>query len=289
MENWDDYRYFAALSATGTLRAAAKVVASDQATVGRRIKSLEAALAVKLFERRSDGYFLTPAGKRVEAAVTRIHEEFTGIGREVAGDDQRMEGNIRIAAPGALANHLLIPGLSNFLRKYPGLTLEFITGPEVVNLAKREADVAVRLVRPKQRGLHVRRMGDLSLALYGRRELVQVQGRPRAHEDLANFPFIALHEDAISDLEATMIEPVAPFLRRVMVSRAWSSVFASVQAGVGIGVVPSFMGDRDAGLERLPVLSPSSCAIWWVIHPDLKSNRRVRSLMAELEGICAKP
>jgi DNA-binding transcriptional LysR family regulator len=288
MENWDDYRYFAALAQTGTLRAAARLVASDQATVGRRVKSLEAALAVKLFEKRSDGYFMTPMGMQVRESIARVQQEFDGIGRQAAGDDQKMEGIIRIAAPGALANHLLIPGLTGFLRKHPRLTLEFITGPEVVNLAKREADVALRLVRPAQRGLRVKRVGEMSLALYGQREALKEHGHPRTREELAKFPFAALQPESMSELESGMIEGIAPFLRKVIVSHAWSSVLAAVQAGTALGILPTFIAERDGLLERLPVLASRSCPIWWVIHPDLRSNRRVKLLMVELEKVCAR-
>jgi len=289
VNNWDDFRFFSALKKTGTLRSAARSLGTDQATVGRRISALEQKLGVKLFEKRSDGYFVTSAGERIGGSIERVEFELESVHRNVAGDDQRLEGLVRIAAPGALANHLLIPGLKAFLAKHPKITLQFLTGPDVVNLAKREADIALRLVRPNQRDLHVRRMGSLTLGLYGDKELLKARGRPSKLEDLGRIPFIGLHPDAVSAIEEKLLESMKPYLRYSLISHAWTSVFAGVRVGEGIGIVPTFMGDRETTLERLRVVAPISAPIWLVIHPDLKTNARIKVLIEELDALCGDP
>jgi DNA-binding transcriptional LysR family regulator len=166
MLSWDDFRFVLALSRRHSLKAAGRDLGCDQATAGRRIYALERELGVELFEKRSDGFFLTTAGQRILGTLEQIEAGFEGIDRGLAGRDERPEGVVRVAMPGALANFGVIPRLRAFLAAHPRLELQFLTGPEVLNLAKREADVAVRLVKPKQSELVYRRIGELKLAFY---------------------------------------------------------------------------------------------------------------------------
>lgn len=285
MENWDDFRFYSALKNFCTLRSAAEHLGTDQATVGRRIRSLEESLGVKLFEKRSDGYYPTSAGNQIGLDVDLIEKTFETVIRKIAGDDQRMEGSIRIASPGALANHLLIPRLQPFLVRHSGLTLQFLTGPEVVNLAKREADIAIRLVRPIQRGLYVKKIGDLSLALYGNKALIKSVKPPMTASDLKTFSFIGLHADAMSALEEELLVPLKPFLKYSILTHAWSSVFSAVCSGIGLGVLPTFMGDSIPTIEQLSLVPSVSTPLWLVLHPDLKNNARIRVLISEIEKI----
>jgi DNA-binding transcriptional LysR family regulator len=279
MTQWDDFRYFLALHRNGTLKAAAQQLGVDQATVGRRISALEESLGTQLFEKRSDGYFLTLAGERVLPTLQATEENLLSVERIIAGRDERVEGLVRIAMPGALANHWLIPRLRRLLEKHPKLELEILTGPEVVNLARREADIAIRLVRLTQRDLVAKKIGELELALYAHSSLFSHSRKPSKKEDLEAYPFVGLSREATSDLERVILKKIENHVRCTIRSAAWSSVFYAVQAGLGVGILPSFIAEREPKLVQLPFVEPSRAPLWMVVHPDIVQSARVRAVI----------
>ena len=277
--NWDDYRFFQAVKKSKTLKTAALLLQTDQATVGRRLYALEDRLGTKLFEKRSNGYFLTQAGERLGESIDLIESEFEGVSRKLAGDDIRLEGTIKIGAPGGLANHLLIPGLRNFTAQYPGITLQFLTGPEILNLSKREADLAIRIVRPHQHNLQIKKLGTMSLGLYGLKSYLAEHPQINHISDFKNIAFVGLVDDSMNDMEEKLLSPFRDQLRYVMKTHAWSSVYAGVAGGLGIGVLPDFIAKQNSKLALIPFASPVPQPVWLVLHPDLKNNARIKVLI----------
>lgn len=264
-----------ALCRNNTLKLAAKELKTDQATVGRRIYSLEEKLKTKLFEKRSEGFFLTAFGERILSTVESVEEFFHTIDRKIAGKDERMEGIIRVAMPGALANHLIIPNLKLFSDKFPQVEVQFLTGPEVLNLAKREADMAFRLVRPSQRDLIVKRVGEVTLSLYASKTCLKGHKRVEQLEDLGAIPFVGLFDQATSQAERALLDKIQPYIQnQVLTSMAWSSVYSALSNDLGLGILPRFMADRNKELQEVPVVSSEKTILWFVIHPEVQKNRR---------------
>jgi DNA-binding transcriptional LysR family regulator len=286
MLSWDDFRFVLALSRRHSLKAAGRDLGCDQATAGRRIYALERELGVELFEKRSDGFFLTTAGQRILGTLEQIEAGFEGIDRGLAGRDERPEGVVRVAMPGALANFGVIPRLRAFLAAHPRLELQFLTGPEVLNLAKREADVAVRLVKPKQSELVYRRIGELKLAFYVSRTLAP-RGAPKKDEIL-KLPFVGLFENATSRLEASLLEGLAPAPRPNLRSAAWSSVASALRSGLGWGILPTFVGDSINEVRRIEAFDTASTPLWLVVHPDVQNSARVRAVIDFLSDALRK-
>ncbi len=282
---WDGFRYFLAVYRKKTLKAAARDLTVDQTTVGRRISALEAALGTELFEKRSDGYFLTVAGEQILPTIEATENSFLSVERIIAGKEKKIEGVVRIAMPGALANHWFIPRLKNLMQKYPQIELEFLTGPEVVNLARREADLALRLVKPSQQDIVARKIGRIELGLYGHPSLWSGKKRPIQKEDLEKFPFVGLVPSATSDLELSLLEKLKPHLRPKIRSTAWSSVFYAVQACLGIGVLPTFVAEREPELVLIDVVEPVRMSLWLVAHPDIIHSARVRVVIDYLSSL----
>src|SRR5687768_7930978 len=112
MTSWDYYRYFLEIHRTGSLKGAAENIGVNQTTVGRNLTALEEETGTRFFERRSDGFVLTSAGQRILAAMEKVEETMLSVERLLAGKDERPEGIVKIAMPGALANHWLIPRLA---------------------------------------------------------------------------------------------------------------------------------------------------------------------------------
>jgi len=264
MFQWDDIKVFLALGSHGTHKSAARALSVDQATVGRRIKELEEQLGTKLFDKRSDGFVLTVAGEKILEAAKQAEGHLLAIERGTAALDQRPEGTLRVTMPGGMANHWLMPKLPEFFRKYPGIRLEFLTGPEVVNLWKRQADVAIRLVEPVQRELFFKKIGEIKLGFY------QVA---KADESA----FVGLYDWATSAAERTLLEKAAGPGKVVCRSAAWSSVYYGIKSGVGYGVLPSFFADNDSQLIARRGMPTIKTPVWLVMHPDVKGTGRVKA------------
>jgi DNA-binding transcriptional LysR family regulator len=169
-----------------------------------------------------------------------------------------------------------IPRLSNLMIENPEIEIEFLTGAEVVNLAKRDADIALRLVRPSQRDLIVRKTGEMTLGLFMHPKLLQGRKKPQHLEQLKSFPFVGLVARATSDFEFKLLQKLEPHIRYSLRSAAWSSVFYSIQAGLGWGILPTFFEDRDPELIQINVVEPITTPLWLVAHPDIIKSARVR-------------
>ena len=280
MNNWDDLRYFLAISRHRTLKAAGQALRVDQATMGRRLASLEAGLEAKLLEKRSDGYFLTAAGRRILASVELIEETTFAIDQGIAGKNEKVEGVVKIALPGALANDLILGRLRPLLQRYPKLELQFLMGPDVLNLARREADFALRFVRPTQQELRAKKVCSLRLGLYGLEEF--------ASRSLAALPFVGLFPAATTQLEADFRESLGFAPRYQMRTGSWESVRVGLESGAGIGILPTFMAAKNA---RLTCLAPCAqeAPLWLVVHPEVAKSARVRATLEFLEKILLEP
>ena len=167
--NWDDIRYFLAVSRTGSIRGAASKLDVNHSTVSRRIGQLEEQLGVRLFEKLPTGYVITPAGEEIFDLAERMEEQANTLERQIYGRDTSLTGKLRVTLPQALATHLIMPDLVSFARANPGIELEIVTSYETLNLTRRQADVAIRLVYENQsppEHLHGRRIASVYRAIY---------------------------------------------------------------------------------------------------------------------------
>ncbi len=275
--NWDYYRYFIQIHRCGSLKLAGQKLGVNQTTVGRNLNALEAEVGTRLFERRSDGFVLTATGERILETIRQTEETILGVGRVLSGKDERPEGIVKIAAPNAFVDHWLIPKLAPFIKKHPRIELEFLTGAEVLNLARREADVAIRLVKPTQSGLMVRRVGALRLGIFGHPKLFEGKALPKKIEDILRLPFVGLYPDATSDAETALLQVMGRSVPNVVKSASWGSVHSAINAGLGIGILPTFMAQ--APLVSILPEKMQSVPVWLVYHPDLRNAARVRAVI----------
>jgi DNA-binding transcriptional LysR family regulator len=276
--NWDDIRFFLTLYRAGTLKAAAKTLKVDQATVGRRIDFLESTLQARLFERTAKGYVLTLAGERILSSAIDTEGTILNIERSITGLDERVEGTLRIAMPGALANHWLIPRLKGFTKEFPELQIQLLTGAEVLNLARREADLAIRLVKPTHSDLVFKKIGSLKLSLYGSKRLFRNGDLPEDLTQLSLFPFIGLYDAAQSQLERGLRMQLSPYVTPKILSSAWSSVFYAIKADLGLGILPEFLVTDHRDLLEIKVIRPAETPIWMVLHPDLQGAAKMKAM-----------
>jgi DNA-binding transcriptional LysR family regulator len=176
MANWDDLRYVLALSRHGSLARTAKALDVDHTTVGRRVESAETALGVTLFARTSQGYVPTLEGERVLFDLLRVEDAVLALQRGADASKSVVEGAVRVTSPETLGATYLAPLLAGLGARYPRLALELVTTGTVLDLSRREADVAVRFFRTPHEALVVRRVGHVAYGLYA------------SHTDLRHVP-----------------------------------------------------------------------------------------------------
>src|SRR5215212_2117077 len=157
--DWDNVRFFLAVYRQHSLRAAARQLGVDQATAGRRLLAFEHQLGAKLFVRTPNGYLPTPAAELLIAGAERIEDEAQGMARSAQGLDQRLTGQVRVATGEGLATVLVIPAMAQVRERHPDIRIILLTARSFTDVARDEAEIAVRTLRPKSPGLIARKMG----------------------------------------------------------------------------------------------------------------------------------
>jgi DNA-binding transcriptional LysR family regulator len=289
MLDWDDLRYFLAVHRRVTLARAASALGINATTVGRRLAALEERLEARLFDRTPDGYALTPAGRDLLARAEAIEAETFAIERELGGADQRPSGVVRVTATETLATRFIMPHLPTLRARHPEITLVLECTNRTVSLARREADVALRLARPREEGVVTRRLAAIHLGLYAAPHYLDERGMPEDPETtLAGYDVILFADTRAFALENAWLQPRLAGARFALRSDSVSSMYAAAVAGVGLALLPTSVAERDTALRRVPLASsPAPREIWQAVHADLQKNKRVRvvlDFLAEILG-----
>jgi DNA-binding transcriptional LysR family regulator len=276
--NWDDLRYVLALSKAGSLAKAARALKVDHTTVGRRVEALEGHLGVRLFTRTTSGYVITQEAERLLPELAQVEAAVLQLERCSASGKAGLEGAVRVTAAETFGAAYLAPRLARFGREHPGLTIELMTGAAVFDLARREADVAVRFFRSKHEHLVVSRAGEVAYALYGSEAYLAHREAPRKPADLARHDIFCA-DLAPTSMEAHWFHRLCPEARPAFVSNLTLAVLNATLAGGGIGLLPRYLADVEPRLRRVPMPDEPHQTIWLTVHKDLRHTRRVRELL----------
>ncbi len=272
--NWDDLRYALALTKAGSLVRAAKALGVDHTTVARRIDALEAALGQRLFTRTTTGYVLTSEGERLVPELEAVERGASAIERRAHAADGAAFGTVRVTAGETFGIRYLAPRLARLGQRHPGLEIELVTGGAVLDLARREADVAVRFFKSKSSDLVVRRAGSVAHALYATKTYLSAhplkKGDLRGHAILGAAPGSGV-------VEAAWLDRIG--VRASFVSNMTAALLEAALADAGIAVLPRYLGDADRRLRRLARADEPEEPIWITVHRDLRQNQRVRVVL----------
>lgn len=283
--DWNDLRYFLAVARTGSLSAASRDLRVSQATIGRRIQALEAALGGVFFERLNNGYALTSAGRQIQERAEAAEAAVLAVVRGAAAERGSLEGTVRLATGEALASHLIAPHMPGFRVAYPDLQIEFVTGIRTVSLSRREADLALRLIRPDE-GDHIRRrVGQVGFGLYGSSCLVEAQHDKQ--RDPWTFDYIGW-DASMQDIPMAGWAKEQALSRVVATTTSMNVQLALVRKGIGTAILPCFVADAFPELVRLAgPMDVGSLDLWLVAHRDLSRAPRVRAVLDFVGDICA--
>jgi DNA-binding transcriptional LysR family regulator len=281
MDDWNDLRLVLAVHRASGLGAAATALGVDHSTAFRRLNALEKKLGVRLFERLPGGaYQPTPAGAHMATAAERMEDEALALDRAIAGRDHRLSGRLRVTSSETLAYSRLTRHLAAFRQTHPGIVVELAISNRVLSLSRREADIALRPVRPRESDLWGRKLADVAWTLYAAPSVLKAIGGPLPRvKDLARHPLIGWEEEASGIMAADWLGRAAPAAAFVYRTSSLVNQLVAAKAGIGLALLPCYLGDGQRDLVRAlegPVVELAA-ELWIVTHADLKATARVRA------------
>ncbi|MCA8252608.1 LysR family transcriptional regulator [Burkholderia sp. AU31624] len=282
--NWDDARVFLAVHRAGTLREAAVVLDVDQATVGRRLMALEKALGAKLFLKTSSGYVVTQIGEHSLQAAQEMERAACEFERRAHGSDDRLEGEVRVTTTDSLAMDFVVPAIRALRRKCPGIHVVLTTSVQVLNLTRRDADLAIRTVMPENPDLVRRRLAEWEVGLFASREYLDGRGAPEIGSAFEGHDLVIYQPSITSNQGHSLCGE--PMDRGRVVAQVSSSLMlaTSIRSGIGIGELPVYMAHEDDSLVRIwsHRTRTTPYQVWLVSHTDLNRTARVRAVTDEI-------
>ena len=281
---WTDLQHLLAVAEAGSLAGGARALGVNHTTVLRRVLAFEKQLGVKLFARSPTGYTLTAAGEEVAAGARAMQDTVHEVERRIAGRDLRLTGTVRVTSTDTLALGVLPAALATFADAHPANRLELTTTPVMLNLSKRDADVAVRPASSPPDNLVGRRVSALAFALYASPAYLE---RVPARRDLDRHAWLALDDSLASTVVARWMAKtldVTPVLR----TDTLTALAYAAAAGLGVAALPCFVGDAIPALRRVRgVVAEMASELWVLTHADLKSTARIRAVTDHLAGAIA--
>lgn len=287
---WDLYRSFLAVLRLGSLSAAARSLGLTQPTIGRHMTQLQESLGGRvLFTRSPTGLMPTTAAHELRPHAEDMAAAAAAFSRMGSANAEETAGAIRLAAADVVGVEVLPPILSDFRCQYPNTVIELSLSNQMADLLRRDADIAVRMVRPKQKALLARRVGKLALQFHAHRRYLERHGYPERLEDLANHTIIGF--DRVRPFAVLMNAVPLPVSRELFAFRCDHDLaqLSALRAGFGIGICQTGIARRDPDL--LPLLAKQfkvDMDVWIVMHNDLKRISRMRLMFDHLSANLAQ-
>lgn len=281
--DWNQVRAFWATAEEGSFSAAARALGLTQPTLGRQVAALEEALGVTLFERAGRTLLLTQAGGELLEHTRAMGAAAHRISLAASGSVQAIEGKVRITAADVMCAHLLPPVVAEIRREAPGIEIDLVAANDIRDLLRREADIAIRHVRPDQPDLTARLVQEATARAWAATTYLDARGRPTTASELAGYDFISFGD------AGRMVEFLAPLGFPVNEAnfRAGSEsgvvAWEMVRQGLGVAVMSDAIAASTTGVEEvLPGMEPVRYPVWLVTHRELHTSPRIRLVFDRL-------
>jgi len=278
--NWHHIHHFLIVAEIGTLAEAAEQLGVSQPTLGRHISELEQKMGFSLFIRNRSGMTLTEAGLSLIDDARQMSFEAEKFALKAAGQNTVLSGTVRIAASEVVATYILPALLTEFRDLEPQIDIELVASNKIENLLSRDADMAVRMIKPVQEDLIAQKVNDMRLGAFASRQYLERHGTPAGAEELFSHRLVGYDR---SDLITNQMSDFGYTHDRSMFAFRTDNQVANwelVKAGAGIGFGGVFIAQKCPDLVRLvPELSLPSLPMWLAAHQELKTNPRIRRAM----------
>ncbi|MEW6644235.1 MAG: LysR family transcriptional regulator [Pseudomonadota bacterium] len=297
VSDWNEFRIVLAIGRAGSLVGAAKDLGHDHSTIFRWLNAIEKRRGALLFDRTSSHYTPTEAGLQMVMAAERMEIEVLAIDRSITGQDARLSGKLKITSSETLAYRILNEILADFRAGHDGIELELLVDNRQLDLLRREADIAIRATRPHEGELFGRKIASTPWTFYGNGRYLSDRGRPADLASLSGHAVIGWDSGAVAAASRWLTENIAPHAFAYRSSSLISQLMA-VKAGLGLALLPCYLGDLEPDIERVQdPLQELTRELWLVTHKDLRKTARVRAFFdhvgagllarsALLEGEC---
>lgn len=277
----DDLRLFAEVAHRGRLTEAATRLQINHTTVSRHISRLERAVESRLFDRTSDGWVLTQAGLRLLVHAEAIESTMRAAQEDCLSQDSSLSGHVRVIAPDGFGAYLLLPGLGEFQRHHPDLTVELMMANRHASLTPREFDLAVTIERPQARAVTMRKLADYTLRFYASHDYLDRHSPVRKTEDLYDHVLIWYVDSALDHRTFNLLYEVLPDAQARIQTNNIAGFIQAAEAGLGVALLPSFIADENPRLKHIDAVATKIESSYWMSFPrDLVRLARVR-MMAE--------
>lgn len=286
MLDWNDLRYFLAVARTGSAMAAARVLGVNQTTVARRIGELERALDAQLFERLREGYRLREGAQALVQIAERVEAEASAFADLGAALGRGMD-RILVTTNEPLANTILAPSILAYRSRFPDVRIDLVVSPRQLDLARGEADVALRAApRPEDPELVTRRLGEALWGVYCSRDYARVHGVADGPEALAEHVLLV-----IDDPSGSRIASLAPAVKALERRATVNDLCIAARAGLGVISLPCVLGDSLPDLERCFVQAEPATPVWLIYHERLRGAPELRAFLDVVaeQAIAARP
>ena len=279
MFDWDDLRFFLEIARAGSLSGAARELGVTHSTVFRRLNNLEEKLEVRLFERLPSGYELTSLGEEMLEGALRVEDELHSMELSLTGKDLKLSGMVRISATQALGRGFLHPYLREFYLYYPDIVIDLMMTDKVVDLSRREADIALRIGNQPPENLIGKNLATVAWAVYGSRDYLAEYGYPNGVRDFSQHRFVTDGAKIRQPLFSRWQAWFAPQGAVALITNGVMGQLSAACEGLGLAALPCYLGDRESTLTRILDLPEESRNHLWILtHPDLKNTARVKVL-----------
>jgi DNA-binding transcriptional LysR family regulator len=278
MFDWNDLKHFLAVARHGSTLAAAKALGLSQSTVHRRLDELEKRLDRQLVTRHPSGYKLTEMGRDMVAYAARVEEAALDFERHLAASDLGLAGTVRITCPVAVGARLMRSSLiAKFNQRYPDLRVEFILNDVLFDLAKGEADIAIRATAPYDDALFGRKIADSPWAIYASRAYIARHGAIKDVSDIDRHSVALLDIETRQHVTKGWLEKVAPDARVAARCNSMTALVSAAKSGVGLVALPVIVADGEDDLVIVfgPV-SDLTTDFYLLIHQDMRRTPRIR-------------
>lgn len=275
--NWDDLRIILAIGREGSLSGAARVLGSSHSTVFLQINDIEKKYATRFFSRQTNGYTLTEAGELVMRYAQAIEEEVQDLNRELLGKDLRLQGKIVLTAPDGVSYYILMPHLMSFQEKHPDIDIELRASPELFELSRSEADLAIRSTDTPPDNCIARKICDFRLAFYASPDYLKRQNSTELMD--YEFVFCNFHLELL--MKTLWKNKPMPRVKMLTDKDILAASRATID-GMGASLLPCLIGEKEERLVRIGKPLDFITGLWILTHSDLRQTARVKALMDHL-------
>jgi DNA-binding transcriptional LysR family regulator len=286
--NWDDGRLFLAVARAGQMLAAARTLGVNQATLSRRMTTLENDLGAKLLVRRTTGCDLTEAGQELLANLEKAEGVFIASQALAGTGTAGLSGTVRIGTPDGFGSLFLAPRLADLKKRHPGLSIQLVPVPRNFSLSQREADIAVMIGRPTQGRLVARKLTDYSLSLYASRGYLEEHAGPATPEELLRHQLVGYVDDLLYAPSLNFAAEFAPGWRSSFEITTAVGQMEAINGGAGIGIVHDFLANRYPTLNLVLPKRQVTREYWTVVHENMRDLPRIAAVTNFLAEIVAE-